>query len=129
MKQLFLIILSALMLAGAGTVAKVESRASALALPRCSNVSVAKDLRVLVMTPTPKMHCENCENKIKKNLRFEKGVVKIETSVPEQTVAVTYDATKTDVKKLQAAMKQIGYDTKVVSDKPQAKPAKEKKKK
>ena len=73
MKQLFLIILSALMLMGAG-----------------------KDLRVLVMTPTPQMHCENCENKIKKNLRFEKGVVKIET---------------------------------VVSDKPQAKPAKEKEKK
>lgn len=89
----------------------------------------AKELRVLVMTPTPQMHCENCENKIKKNLRFEKGVVKIETSVPEQTVAVTYDPSKTDVKKLQAAMKQIGYDTNVVSDKPQAKPAKEKKKK
>ena len=106
MKQLFLIILSALMLMG-----------------------TSKDLRVLVMTPTPQMHCENCENKIKKNLRFEKGVVKIETSVADQTVAVTYDASKTDVKKLQAAMKQIGYDTKVVSDKPQPQPAKEKKKK
>lgn len=106
MKQFLLVILSALMLMGAG-----------------------KDLRVLVMTPTPQMHCENCENKIKKNLRFEKGVVNIETSVPEQTVAVTYDASKTDVKKLQAAMKQIGYDTKVVSDKPQAKPTQVKKKK
>ena len=27
-------------------------------------LSGAKDLRVLVMTPTPKMHCESCENKI-----------------------------------------------------------------
>lgn len=80
-----------------------------------------KDLRVLVMTPTPQMHCENCENKIKKNLRFESGVKKIETSIKEQTVAVTYDATKTDVKKIQAAMKEIGYDTKVVSDKPKEK--------
>ncbi len=79
----------------------------------------AKDLRVLVMTPTPKMHCESCENKIKKNLRFEKGVKKIETSVENQTVTVTYDATKTNVKSLQSAMKQIGYDTKVVSDKSQ----------
>lgn len=79
----------------------------------------AKDLRVLVMTPTPKMHCESCENKIKKNLRFEKGVKKIETSVENQTVTVTYDATKTDVKSLQSAMKQIGYDTKVISDNPQ----------
>ncbi len=79
----------------------------------------AKDLRVLVMTPTPKMHCESCENKIKKNLRFEKGVKKIETSVENQTVTVTYDATKTNVKSLQSAMKQIGYDTKVISDKSQ----------
>ena len=90
-------------------------------------MGASKDFRVLVMTPTPQMHCENCENKIKKNLRFEKGVVKIETSVKEQTVAVTYDATKTNVKKLQEAMKQIGYDTKIVCDKPQATKKSEKK--
>ena len=59
-----------------------------------------KDLRVLVMNTNPQMHCENCENQIKKNLRFEKGVVKIETSVPEQTVTVTYDAKKTNVEKI-----------------------------
>lgn len=87
----------------------------------------AKDLRVLVMTPTPKMHCESCENKIKKNLRFEKGVKKIETSVENQTVTVTYDATKTDVKSLQSAMKQIGYDTKVISDKSQERSSDKKK--
>ena len=75
MKQTLLILLSSLLLMAAG-----------------------KDLRVLVMTPTPQMHCENCENKIKKNLRFESGV-----------------------KKIQAAMKDIGYDTKVVSDTPKEK--------
>ena len=98
MKQTLLILLSSLLLMAAG-----------------------KDLRVLVMTPTPQMHCENCENKIKKNLRFESGVKKIETSIKEQTVTVTYDAAKTDVKKIQAAMKDIGYDTQVVSDKPKEK--------
>ena len=98
MKQTLLILLSSLLLIAAG-----------------------KDLRVLVMTPTPQMHCESCENKIKKNLRFESGVKKIETSVKDQTVTVTYDATKTDVKKIQAAMKAIGYDTKAVSDKPKEK--------
>ena len=80
-----------------------------------------KDLRVLVMTPTPQMHCASCENKIKSNLRFEKGIVDIETNVKEQTVTVTYDARKTDVAKLQSAMKKIGYDTKVVSDQPKEK--------
>ena len=81
-------------------------------------IAGTKDLRVLVMTPTPNMHCEKCENKIKKNLRFEKGVVKIETSVKEQTVTVTYNASKTNVEKIQVAMKEIGYETKVISDKP-----------
>ena len=80
-------------------------------------ITGAKEIRVLVMTPTPQMHCESCENKIKKNLRFESGVKKIETSLKNQTVTVTYDSSKTDVKKLQAAMKEIGYETKVVSDK------------
>lgn len=98
MKQTLLIILSSLLL-----------------------MAGAKDLRVLVMTPTPQMHCESCENKIKKNLRFESGVKKIETSINEQTVTVTYDATKTDVKKIQAAMKEIGYETKVVTDTPKEK--------
>jgi copper chaperone CopZ len=85
-----------------------------------------QDLRVLVMTPTPKMHCESCENKIKKNLRFEKGVVKIETSVEAQTVTVTYNPAKTNVENIQAAMKKIGYDTKIVSDHPKEEKQKKK---
>lgn len=80
-----------------------------------------KDLRVVVLTPTPQMHCASCENKIKSNLRFEKGIVDIATSVEQQTVTVTYDAKKTDVAKIQAGMKKIGYDTRVVSDQPKAK--------
>ena len=86
-----------------------------------------KDLRELVLTPTPQMHCANCENKIKNNMRFEKGVVKIETSVEQQTVVITYNGKKTDAKALQTAMKKIGYDTRVVSDKPGTKGEKKKK--
>lgn len=77
-----------------------------------------RDLRQLVLTPTPVMSCQNCEDKIKGNMRFEKGVVKIETDREKQTVTITYDPKKTDVETLQAAMKKIGRDTKVVSDKP-----------
>lgn len=77
-----------------------------------------KELRELVLTPTPIMHCQSCEDKIKGNMRFEKGVVKIETNREEQTVTITYDPKKTNVETLQAAMKKIGRDTKVVSDKP-----------
>lgn len=86
-----------------------------------------KELRQLVLTPSPVMHCQNCEDKIKGNMRFEKGVVKIETDRVKQTVTITYDPRKTDVPTLQAAMKKIGRDTQVVSDKPLVKEKKQKK--
>ena len=75
-----------------------------------------KELRVLVLTPTPQMHCQSCENKIKSNMRFEKGVKKIETNLENQHVTITYDPQKNNVAGLQAGMKKIGYETKVVSD-------------
>ena len=77
-----------------------------------------KDMRVLVVTTTPEMHCQNCEKKIKENIRFEPDVRKIETSLEKQQVTITYNPAKTDVKKLTAAFAKIGYEVKVVSDKP-----------
>lgn len=70
----------------------------------------AKDIKTVVFTTDPQMHCEGCEKKIKGNIRFEKGVKKIETSVPDQTVTITYDADKTSVEKLVEAFKKIDYD-------------------
>ena len=57
----------------------------------------SQDLRVLVMTPSPKMHCESCENKIKSNMRFEKGVKKVETNLKTQEVSITYDPKKISI--------------------------------
>lgn len=70
----------------------------------------AKEKAVAVFTVNPQMHCQNCENKIKGNLRFEKGVSEITTDLEQQTVKVGYDKDKTDVAKLQGAFKKIGYD-------------------
>lgn len=72
--------------------------------------SFAKDIKTVVFTTDPQMHCESCEKKIKGNIRFEKGVKKIETSIPDQTVTITYDADKTTVEKLVEAFKKIDYD-------------------
>ena len=79
-----------------------------------------KELRVLTVTTTPEMHCQNCEKKIKENIRFEAGVKKIETNLEKQLVAITYDPAKTDAKKLSTAFSKIGYTIKVVSDEPVA---------
>ena len=69
----------------------------------------AKDIKKVVFTTTPQMHCDKCENKIKGNLRFEKGVKDIETDIKSQSVTITYDADKTDTDKLQTAFSKIGY--------------------
>lgn len=69
----------------------------------------AKDIRRLRVTTTPIMHCEGCETKIKDNLRFEKGVKRIETDIDSQTVTITYDADKTTPEALIDAFQKFGY--------------------
>lgn len=69
----------------------------------------AKDIKEYVVTTNPQMSCQNCENKIKGNLRFEKGVKKVVTNLKEQTVTVTYDADKTDEAKLAEAFGKLNY--------------------
>lgn len=78
--------------------------------------SFAKDIKTLVVTTTPQMHCAGCENKIKNGLKFEKGIKDIETSVPKQTVSVKYDADKTSQENLIKAFQKMGYSVKLVNE-------------
>lgn len=77
-------------------------------------VCAAKNIKTVVLTTNPQMHCASCETKIKGNLRFEKGVKEIATSVPDQTVTITYDADKTNETTLIAAFSKFGYTAKKV---------------
>ena len=58
------------------------------------------------------LHCEDCCNKILKNIPFDKelknGVKDLIFDMEEQTVTVTYDANKTDVPTIQKAFAKIG---------------------
>ena len=56
------------------------------------------------------MDCETCQKKIERNIAFEKGVQDLKTNLKEKTVTVTYDASKTDIKKLTQAFKKIGFE-------------------
>ena len=71
----------------------------------------------LVITTNPQMHCTNCEKKIKSNIRFVKGVKKIETSVPEQRVTIIYNPKKSTYQDFVKAFKKIGYDIAIASGK------------
>lgn len=76
----------------------------------------AKDIKTVVFTTNPQMHCESCETKIKGNLRFEKGIKEITTSVPDQKVTIKYDADKTTPGNIIKGFAKIGYEAKVVGD-------------
>ena len=68
-----------------------------------------KDIKTVVVTTLPQMHCESCENKIKGNLRFEKGVKEIQCDIEGQRVTITYDADKTNSEAIIKSFGKFGY--------------------
>ncbi|MEA4984808.1 MAG: heavy metal-associated domain-containing protein [Paludibacter sp.] len=62
------------------------------------------------------MDCHSCQQKIEKNIAFEKGVKALDVSLQKQTVQITYDTRKTTVEKLQEAIKKLGYEAIVQQD-------------
>lgn len=87
----------------------------AIAIVMTANVSAKsqKQTETAVFNVVPAMSCENCENKIKSNLRYEKGVSAIATDLKAQTVTVTYDPAKTNPNQISEAFKKIGYEATV----------------
>ena len=69
----------------------------------------AKDIKTVVVTTLPQMQCASCVNKIKGNLRFEKGVKEIECDIPKQMVTITYDAEKTTPENIIKSFSKFGY--------------------
>ncbi|MCM1029714.1 MAG: heavy-metal-associated domain-containing protein [Pseudoflavonifractor sp.] len=80
-----------------------------------TGAAMAKEIKTLTVSPQPKMHCAGCENRIKGFLKFEKGVKKIETSVDDQIVTITYDADKTTEKALLDVFTKNKYTVKKVA--------------
>ncbi len=81
----------------------------------------AKDIKTVVLTTLPEMHCTGCEKKIKDNIRFEKGVKTIKTNLDNKTVTIEYDADKTNVEKIIKGFKKINYEATEVKNAPESK--------
>ena len=79
-------------------------------------IASAKDIKTVILTTVPQMHCENCEKRIKDNIRFEKGIKKIVTNVEHQTVTITYDADKTTVENIIKGFEKIKYNAREVKE-------------
>jgi copper chaperone CopZ len=85
-------------------------------------IASAKDIKTVVLTTDPQMHCEGCEKRIKENIRFEKGIKKIVTDVEHQTVTITYDADKTTVENIIKGFEKINYNARELKDSDQVNP-------
>ena len=81
----------------------------------------AKDIKTVVLTTNPQMHCANCEKKIKDNIRFEKGIKSIKTNLEDKTITIEYDADKTNVPNIIKGFKKIKYEAKEVKPTPKKK--------
>lgn len=78
--------------------------------------ALAKDFRTVVFK-VEQMMCQNCEKKVKDNIKFEKGMKKFTTDLKAKTVTITYDAEKTNIEQLKAGFKKFKYEAVVVEDK------------
>lgn len=95
----------------------MRTKALLLALAFAS-VCMAKDIKTVVLTTNPEMHCNNCEKKIKENIRFEKGIKSIKTNLKDKTVTIEYDADKTTIDNIIKGFKKIKYEAKEVKNTP-----------
>ena len=118
------IVLSAMMLTALAAMAKAaserEQSQACLSYSECEQARPkVKDIKTVVVTTQPQMHCENCEKKIKGNLRFEKGVKEIKCDIEGQRVTITYDADKTNAEAIIKSFEKFGYRaTEVKKEKP-----------
>ena len=77
----------------------------------------AQSIKEVVFTTEPDIHCESCVNKIKNNLRFEKGVKAINPDLQTKLVTIQYDSEKTNPENLIKAFTKIKYKATVVEPK------------
>lgn len=102
-------------------VQNVEHKSDKVKTEQKKNEKVKK---VSEVTLSVAMHCGGCEEKVRKQLSFEKGVKEVITNLEKQTVVVKYDNTVTDSDKLISSLSKINYKATVATKSSEvAKPA------
>lgn len=81
-------------------------------------LSFAAEKTIKVQT---NLHCESCKSKIEKALKKTNGVLSSYADVESKIVTVKYDDAKTDSKKVNSTISELGYKAEIIEDKPQPK--------
>lgn len=53
--------------------------------------------------------CEDCKQRVERDLTFEKGIKEVEVDLDNKIVLVTYHTGKTDIDKIRQRITKIGY--------------------
>lgn len=106
MKKTIIIALSALMMFSVTSTATsvTDYQSSEQKQEKKKKTKVVNDVNFNVY-----LHCEDCIEKVKENIGFEKGVKDLEVSLEDQTVFIKYDPAKTSEEVLKAAIEKLGY--------------------
>lgn len=72
-----------------------------------------KDMKTAIVVISAEIDCNNCKQKIEKNIAFEKGVKDMKVDLSTKTVTITYRKDKTTPEKLVAAINKLGYKASV----------------
>ena len=62
------------------------------------------------------MHCQSCEQRIKKNIPYEKGVKDLKTNLDKNLVTIKYQPNITDKVKLKKSIEKLGYTCEEVKE-------------
>ena len=104
MKQILILVFSALLLASPLTFAADNGTVSMLQDNKTKN-----EKKAVTVTFNVSIHCQNCVEKVTDNISFMKGVEDLKVSLDKKTVVITYDPAKTDEATLQKAIEKLGY--------------------
>ena len=96
MKKNILILVLALLL-GIGNVFAQEQKAA------------KQDTKISEVILSTEMHCQNCADKVAKQLAYTKGVIDVQANHEKNAVYIKYRNDRTDTEKLIASLKEIGY--------------------
>lgn len=106
MKRIITIIAIAL----CASVSSLHASSVAAPVPQSKTAKVSKAETVTFCT---NLRCKSCVKKVNENIAFEKGVKDLKVSLPDQTITVTYDPSKTSAEALSKAISKLGYKAEV----------------
>jgi len=79
-----------------------------------------KDKSVETVTILTTAECEQCKERIEKNMAYEKGVKYVSLDLETKKLTVKFRKDKTDIDKIRKAISDIGYDADDVKADPKA---------